>query len=82
MAVVHRIESFEVPVLTESVTYLIVMFYKVMILSTTKLDKAFYVNFLEAMKEDFKNIEGKDARYRYICNTISTSNYKIQSITF
>nr|ARO70263.1 Odorant Receptor 51 [Dendrolimus punctatus] len=58
------ISESNVPYSTEYVTYLVVMIYMLLVLSTLKLNLRHYHNFLRELRKDFKYICNKGAKFR------------------
>ncbi|XP_075972023.1 uncharacterized protein LOC142973884 [Anticarsia gemmatalis] len=70
----HGVEIFDIPFITESGTYFIVMFYELLILSCTKRNLPQYHKLLRAMQDDFYYIctDGEKYRQKYFENQLLT----------
>ncbi|XP_012544011.2 uncharacterized protein LOC101736921 [Bombyx mori] len=80
----HGIHKMEIPHITEAGTYCIVLSYKLLILSCTKINVVHYENLLKSMKEDFKYIftNGKKYRERFFGLQLVTWKISLFSVIF
>lgn len=64
ISIYHGVDTFDIPHITEAGTYALVLFYKLMILYSTKQNLPQYYNLQRAMKDDFYYICTEGAKYR------------------
>ncbi|CAH0407299.1 unnamed protein product [Chilo suppressalis] len=66
LSLYHAIDIFDMSLITESGTYVLMLLYKMMTLITTKVNLSDYIHLIHAMKEDFNYIETKKEKYRKV----------------
>lgn len=52
--------------ITEAGTYVLMLLYKMMTLTITKVNVSEYVHFVRTMKEDFEYISTKSNKYKWV----------------
>ncbi|XP_061377595.1 uncharacterized protein LOC116767000 [Danaus plexippus] len=84
LAIYHGIEIFDLPFITEAGVYFLIMSYKLLILSCTRLNVINYYALHSIMEEDFKYIYGKGSKYRtkFLRNQILTKKIFKLAIVF
>ncbi|KAL0832754.1 hypothetical protein ABMA28_000929 [Loxostege sticticalis] len=60
----HAIDIFDMGMITEAGTYVLMLMYKMMTLTITKINLSSYIHLIKCMKEDFAYICTKNDKYR------------------
>nr|WPO56490.1 odorant receptor [Leucinodes orbonalis] len=73
----HAIDIFDMGLITEAGTYVLMLLYKMMVLIITKVYLSDYKVFLRAMKEDFEYICTKSEKYKKVFFETHLNTFKL-----
>nr|ANZ03153.1 olfactory receptor 40 [Cnaphalocrocis medinalis] len=80
----HAVDIFDMGMITEAGTYVLMLLYKMMTLTITKVNVSEYVHFVRTMKEDFEYISTKSNKYKkaYFETQLETFKASVVVCTF
>nr|AOG12920.1 odorant receptor [Eogystia hippophaecolus] len=77
IATVHGVQTFNLALVTEAGTYIMLMIYHFIILGSTKFNLVHYLHLLDHLKEDFRYICNEGSRYRERYFKIQVESFQI-----